>query len=101
WSLEEAIQTADSMTARGYGNRENSSYIKYKMEARDWFWLALLLILFMISIVGSLLGYGQIVIYPQLGTFDFYIIDWLLFGNLIVIASFPLVVEGIEYAQWK
>src|SRR5699024_6868296 len=71
WSLEEAIQTADSMTARGYGNRENSSYIKYKMEARDWFWLALLLILFMISIVGSLLGYGQIVIYPQLGTFDF------------------------------
>lgn len=103
WSLEEAIQTADSMASRGYGygNRNTSSYENYEMSTRDWVWLCLLIILFIVSIFGSLLGYGQIVIYPQLGTFHFYLIDWLLFGSMIVMTSFPLVAEGIEYAQWQ
>lgn len=101
WSLEEAIQTADSMTARGYGGPSKSSYTLYKMTMRDWLWLSSLLILFILSILGSLLGYGQIVIYPELGTLAFYTLDWILLGSMIVITSFPLVVEGIEYAQWK
>lgn len=101
WSLEEAIQTADSMTARGYGSRDKSSYSQYKMERRDWIWLSILIMLFGVSIWGSLLGYGQIIIYPQLGTLQFYLIDWILFFSLLIITSFPLIVEGIEHAQWK
>lgn len=101
WSLEEAIQTADSMTARGYGSDKKSSYESYKMEKRDWIWLAILVLLFIGSVLGSLLGYGQILIYPELGTLQFYMIDYVLYFSMIVIVSFPLVVEGIEYAQWK
>lgn len=45
WSLEEAVQTADSMKARGYGIGKKTSYIPYKMELRDWIWLILLILL--------------------------------------------------------
>lgn len=101
WSLEEAIQTADSMTARGYGSKEKSSYESYVINKRDILSLILLSMLFIISILGSLLGYGKIVIYPMLGTLHFYSIDYLLYINMIILISFPLIVEGIEYAQWK
>lgn len=101
WSLEEAIQTADSMTARGYGNKQKSSYESFVMTRRDILSLVLLSILFIINILGSLLGYGKIVIYPMLGTLQFYPIDYVLYISTIIMISFPLIVEGIEYAQWK
>src|SRR5699024_2979697 len=101
WSLEEAIQTADSMNARGYENVKKSSYESYKMESRDWIWLSILIGLFFVSILGSLLGYGQIEIYPELGNLQLNVIDYVLYISFLVIVSFPLVVEGIEYTQWE
>lgn len=101
WSLEEAVQTADSMKARGYGIGEKSSYIPYRMEKRDWIWLTTLLLLFIVCILGGLLGYGKIVIYPELGTLHLYPLDWLLLICMVVLFSFPLLVEGREHLRWK
>src|SRR5690625_4017021 len=101
WSLEEAIQTADSMKARGYGSGKKSSYIIYRMTKRDWVWLITLLFLFSICIAGGLLGYGKIVIYPELGTLHLYILDWVLLFCMVALISFPLLVEGREHFKWK
>lgn len=101
WSLEEAVQTADSMQARGYGSGKKSSYIPYKMERRDWTWFSLLIFLFVISIAGGYLGYGKIVVYPVLGTLHLFLIDWVLFICMIIIFSFPLLVEGSEWLKWR
>lgn len=100
WSLEEAIQTADSMKARGYGIGKKTAYIPYRMEKRDWAWLILLGLLFLVCIIGGLLGYGKIIIYPELGTLQFYLLDWVLFGCMIILHSFPLIVEGKEQLKW-
>lgn len=101
WSLEEAIETSASMKSRGYGIGKKSSYIPYKMEKRDWGWLLTLFTLFLICIAGGLLGYGKIVIYPQLGTLQLYPLDWVLFIAMMILVSFPLIVEGREYLRWK
>lgn len=101
WSLEEAIQTADSMKARGYGIGKKTSYIPYRMEKKDWVWLITLLILFSICIWVGTLGYGKIVIYPEIGTLHLYTLDWMLFVCMIVIIAFPLIVEGRERLRWK
>jgi len=100
WSLEEAIQTADSMKARGYGIGKKTAYIPYRMEKRDWAWLILLGLLFLVCMIGGLLGYGKIIIYPELGTLQFYLLDWVLFGCMIILHSFPLIVEGKEQLKW-
>lgn len=100
WSLEAAIQTADSMKARGYGSGPKSSYDLYQMEKRDWFWLLLIMACFGICVFAGTLGYGKIVIYPELGTLRFYLLDWLLYVCMLMVLSFPLIVEGIEKARW-
>lgn len=101
WSLEEAIQTADSMKARGYGIGHRVSYVPYRMEKRDWFWLSALIILYVVCLTGGFLGYGKIVIYPQLGTLHLFIFDWITFGSMVILYSFPLLVEGREQLRWK
>lgn len=101
WSLEEAIQTADSMKARGYGVGEKSSYIQYRMQKHDWFWLTGMLSLLIICIVGGILGYGKILIYPQLGTLHLFTLDWVVLICMIVLISFPLLVEGRERLRWR
>lgn len=101
WSLEEAIQTADSMKSRGYGTGKKTSYIPYQMEKQDWGWLLTSSILFLICLAGGILGYGKIEIYPELGTLHLYLLDWVLFISMIILVSFPLFVEGREHIRWK
>lgn len=101
WSMEEAIQTADSMKARGYGSGKKTSYMPYHMDKRDWGWLAVLLCLFAVCIAGGSLGYGKIIIYPELGTLQLYMLDWVLLAAMILLASFPIISEGREYIRWK
>lgn len=55
-SLEDALQTADSMQARGFGVTKRTTYIRYRMERRDWYTLSYLIILFIAAIVCS--NYG-------------------------------------------
>lgn len=101
WSLEEAIETADSMKARGYGIGKRSPYVPYRMTKCDKGWLMTLVTLFTLCIVGGSLGYGKIIIYPELGTLNFYVIDWILLVCMVIILSFPLLVEGREQVRWK
>lgn len=100
WSLEEAIQTADAMKARGYGTGKKSSYIPYKIQGRDWASLILLTLLFAICLFGGSLGYGKIVIYPELGTLQLYLLDWITFISMILLLAFPIIIEGREKLRW-
>ena len=101
WSLEEAMETADSMEARGYGTGKRSSYLPFRWEKRDIGWLVTIWILFIACLLGGMLGYGKIHIYPELGTLQFYLLDWILLGCLSILVTFPLFVEGREQIRWK
>ncbi|UJF32613.1 energy-coupling factor transporter transmembrane component T [Paenibacillus hexagrammi] len=66
-SLEEALQTADAMKAKGYGSGTRSRYEAYALMPRDIRLLGLLSVLFISSIVFHMLGYGEYKIFPSLG----------------------------------
>src|SRR5690625_1037260 len=100
WSLEEALQTADAMKARGYGTGKTSSYIPYNMQARDWMSILYLTLLFSLCLFSGYLGYGKIVIYPELGTLQFFALDWVSFFSMILLFSLPLHIEGREKLRW-
>lgn len=93
WSLEESIETADSMKARGYGNQKRTMYTPFYMEKRDWFVMIILLLLFILCFMGSILGYGNIYIYPRLGTLHFYPFDWCMYIIMIFLYLMPLLIE--------
>src|SRR5690625_1625522 len=101
WSLEEAVQTADSMKARGYGLGEKTAYIPYKMLKRDWFMLVTMSLLFFICLAGGMLDYGKMTIYPELGPLFFFPIDWILFICMIILFSIPIFAKGREKIRWK
>ncbi|XJZ28833.1 energy-coupling factor transporter transmembrane component T [Bacillota bacterium Lsc_1132] len=101
YSLEEAIQTADSMKARGYGQGKRSSYEYFSFKKTDWFAGIYLAVLFIVITYGRQNGYGYLTVYPLLE-------DWRLTGKDAVILvfeclyiSFPLVVHIGGSLRWR
>lgn len=64
WSMEDAIETADSMRARGYGERERTSYETYTFAVSDGAALALFLAAAGILAVQTLSGKLSFAFYP-------------------------------------
>ncbi|RDU36861.1 energy-coupling factor transporter transmembrane protein EcfT [Neobacillus piezotolerans] len=64
FSLEEAIQTADSMKARGYGSGTRSAYHHFRFRKLDWLSLCFLCAVFGFAVYGRLKGWGVLNVYP-------------------------------------
>lgn len=58
WALENGVETADSMRARGYGSGKRTAYGLYHMTAADGRNLALQLLLSILVVAGILRGYA-------------------------------------------
>jgi energy-coupling factor transport system permease protein len=101
WSLEEALQTADSMKARGYGIRKRSTYGIYKMDRRDAAALIILGASGLFTLVCSFQGYGMIQIYPRLKSAVYTWGEAAMYGSLCLFLLVPLWLEGKEKWLWR
>lgn len=101
WSLEDGIQTADSMAARGYGLQKRSKYMPYKMTKIDYGYSVIFLILFGIGIFGWWLGDGVLSLLPYLEPIILYGREWLFFAFYIIMIGFPIIIELKETLQWQ
>lgn len=66
WALEGSIVTADSMRSRGYGAAKRTSFMIYRMTARDWVLLAVQAGLLCAVIVTAALGAADAAFTPSL-----------------------------------
>ena len=66
WSLEDGLDTADSMKARGYGSGRRSFFVRWRFKPADAFALALILACFLAVVTGYYAGAG-FHFYPTLG----------------------------------
>lgn len=101
WSLEEALQTADSMQARGYGLRKRTSYLKYKIKKEDLILLFTIITLSILTIYGWMHGYSSLSIYPELGQITFTPRDLLFYGFFLLLNLIPIIEEGREHLVWQ
>lgn len=100
WSLEEALETADSMRSRGFGTGKVSRFSGYKIEPKDVGILAVLPALFGVLFAAKLCGYSYS-IYPV-----FYLPEFDLKTGSFTAAYFltllvPLSAEVWEKLKWK
>ncbi|MGV3488888.1 MAG: energy-coupling factor transporter transmembrane component T [Tuberibacillus sp.] len=100
WSLEEAIQTADSMMARGYGTGKRSRYTPYSFHLNDGFALIFILSTLGLLIFGWWLGDLVLSITPELEPIFLSGREWFYFIIYVLYFGFPLVVEGRERCLW-
>ncbi|ASA25970.1 energy-coupling factor transporter transmembrane component T [Paenibacillus donghaensis] len=101
WSLEEALQSADSMKARGYGIRKRSSYAIYKLDRQDIVLLVLLAASGAAVVFGWLQGYGVLEIYPRLRPHDFSLEEGAMYGCFGLFVLLPLALEAKEKWIWR
>ncbi|EKN63030.1 energy-coupling factor transporter transmembrane component T [Schinkia azotoformans] len=101
WSMEEALQTADSMKARGYGLGKRSSFNVYRFYKQDVFFLIWFSLLMVIFIIQGISGYGKLEIYPQLEALPLSNRENNLFVLVLLFLFTPHFIEGREYCKWR
>ncbi len=120
WSLENAVETSDSMKARGYGMKGRQSYSKFRMSKRDVVSIMIVLLLDVILTIGCIkkslycIYNPYIVINPSADFGKTYFVNELnltlnpvsAFG-IVTIISFtllcflPLIIDLKEDIKWN
>lgn len=101
WALEDAVQTADSMKARGYGIKGRSNFSIFKFIKRDMIMIMLIGIVGMFLLSGYLNGYGQLLFYPTIQPIKIDLLSMLLYISFFIIGILPSVLELREGYNWR
>ena len=101
WSLENAIDTSDSMKSRGYGLAGRTAFSNYSFSKRDCKMLLANLFLAAYVIVGSAMGEMSFVCFPTVKTADFSVYGLSVFLAYFIQLSLPITIEISEVIKWK
>lgn len=101
WSLEDAVQTSDSMKARGYGIRGRSNFEIFEFINRDIIMLIYILISGVFLLVGYINGYGQLIFYPTIQKLNIDILSIILYITFFIISMLPSIQEVKEIYKWR
>ena len=98
WALEGSVGTADSMRSRGYGSGKRVGFLHYRMTGRDYFFLALLSLLFLLFL---LLGERKATFTPELYIAPITGISGIGFLAYAAFLLFPTVLHIKEDISWR
>lgn len=101
WSLESAVESADSMKSRGYGLKGRTSYSIFKFRKTDGITLIFTLCISAVLIILILLGTAKYSYFPGF-KFDFTSINSIFFYILYAgVMLLPAILSGWEGLKWK
>ena len=101
WSLEAAIETSDSMEARGYGLPGRSSFHLFKMTPTDKVLLTGISISGIIAAVGCALGKTSIYYYPKVVLGQWDIMTVITFAAYIALLAVPVIADILGEIKWQ
>lgn len=101
WSLENAIETADSMKSRGYGLSGRTSYTIFKLEKRDKLMLLSMGILSAIILWGILSGELRYSYFPIYYTEKLSFFPLCLHTAYFLLCLTPVLLEWREAVRWN
>ncbi len=101
WSLENAIETADSMKSRGYGIPGRSAFSIFNFDIRDKCALAFILLLGIYTLVGSLMGEMTFSFFPSMKMAKASVFGISVFVAYLMLCICPIIIELWEVRKWK
>lgn len=101
WALEDAVSTADSMKARGYGIKGRTSFSIYRFIQRDMIMISIIGIIGMFLFTGYLNGYATLLFYPTIESIKVDVLSIALYSSFILITILPVFLEVMEVYKWK
>ena len=101
WSLENAIETADSMKSRGYGLKGRTAFSIYRFDERDKYALIWLSFCGLFIIAGTLLNAFGFRYFPDVryAAFDMTTIPFYCVYSALCIT--PVILNIKEERKWK
>ena len=101
WALENAIETADSMKARGYGIPGRTAFSIFIFDKRDKKALIGILFLGLYVLAGSIAGVMHFEFYPFLETAEFSLFGISVFAAYMLLCIYPVIIELWEVRKWN
>lgn len=100
-SFNNALQTADSMTSRGYGSGRRTSYQRYQFTKRDIFTLCWYVPLSLFCFYAASQGLGRMPIYPTIGAPGVTGENLIVLVGVVILYGFPIFLEAWEWVWWN
>ena len=101
WTLENGVQTADSMRARGHGLSGRTHFSLYKIDRRDKVSLIIMVLLTFTCILGYLNNKNTMQFYPYIKFLEIGFIDYIIYFAYGLLVFFPIIIEGMEVIRWR
>ncbi len=101
WALENAIDTADSMKARGYGLPGRTFYHNLRFDKRDGIAMGVILLLGGVVLAGGWMGQLDFYCFPQTGGSGVSLANLPYLMAFLLLCSYPLCLELWEVRRWN
>lgn len=101
WSFENAMETAASMRARGYGMKGRTSFSLFRFYANDGVLLAVSALLVAVTAAGMAAGMTTFYYYPRISGLHFSPAALAVYGSFLLLSLLPFVLEVKEALVWK
>lgn len=101
WSLENAIETADSMKCRGYGLPGRSSFSNYRFDRRDAYVLSTICFLSIYIIIAGVNQKLYFSYFPMLKGAYIGIYEISVYAAYFVLCCIPAIIKIREVLRWK
>ena len=101
WSLENAIETADSMRSRGYGIPGRTFFCVFSFDKRDKKAFFCIMALGIYLLIGCLAGGMHFQFFPSIKGVLPSVFNMSLFLSYIGLCICPIIIELLEVKKWK
>lgn len=101
WSLENSVETADSMKSRGYGTSKRTSYSVYKFEKRDALVLLITALLSAFVIYGCASGYVNFRYFPTVKGSGTTPLALGVYTAYFLLCAMPMAINLKEETAWR
>lgn len=101
WSLENSVDTADSMKSRGYGTGKRTGYNNYKFRAFEKLLIILIVLIDSAIAAAYFSEYIYFSYYPVLEIETNNIWSYVVFAIYALICLIPLAADLMEAKKWK
>lgn len=101
WALENSIETADSMRARGYGLPGRTAFSIFRFDRRDKLVLSNIVVIILLMVAGAYCDALGMRYFPSLKPAQFTWLSALLVLAYAQLCLIPVFIELWEDAKWQ
>ena len=101
WSLENAVDTADSMKSRGYGLKNRTAFSIYRFERRDLLALICLFAAGGYMLFGAISGGIYFTYFPAMQSINISVYSISIYFVYIILCNIPMILNITEGIKWK